>query len=78
MQYETISRHLYLSLIRDGVRVDRIRKLVTKLKGVAKVNTMPLPRVIFLIEFALMDTDSEKMKLQNLDEQIRLAETELE
>ena len=32
MEHETISRYLYLQLIQDGIRVDRVRDLVRGLK----------------------------------------------
>jgi hypothetical protein len=76
MSFEYIPRGKYEYLLQDGVRVDRVRALVKKLKKIVKENTMPLARVVYLVEEALMDTDLEKMKLIQKQEEIRKVEAE--
>ena len=78
MDYETLPRTWYLKLVDDGTRVDRVRKLVAKLNKVKNCNTMPLVRVVDLIQEALMDTETERKKLKERNEAIRQIEAECE
>lgn len=69
MDYEVISRLLYLKLIEDGTRVDRVRALVIDLKETAgEVYDLSsrklLKKIVKQIETALMDTPKEQLRLQ--------------
>ena len=76
-----MSRLLYLQLIEDGVRVDRVRAALIKAESESKLHvpgeTKAMKRVIYLVKKALMDTDGEHLKLMRKKEAIRKAENEV-
>jgi hypothetical protein len=81
MEHETISRALYLSLVQDGMRVDRLRELLETLQAESKQVDMAtrrlIKKIVKRIETAMMDTPEQLVKLQIKEERIHWEENRL-
>lgn len=82
MDHETIPRSLYLKLVEDGMRVDRVRMLVSNLRnGLKDASSLSAKRLtqqlISKIQIALMDTPEQYEKLEKKKREIRMAEEEI-
>ena len=82
MDHEVLPRSLYLQLINDGVRVDRMRAMVERLKASLDdqenyASRKDLKAIIKQIETALMDTPVEQLKLLRKRIETERAEREI-